>query len=62
MMPKSIGYKIFTIFFTVRDKMTKTGTADLMKYILELVACDIIMNTSIGLGQKGNLSNSVPCS
>ena len=47
MMPKSIGYKIFTIFLfaCVRDKMIKTSKADLMKctlkYILELVACDI---------------------
>ena len=33
MVPKRIGYKIFTIFLfaCVRDKMTKTGTADLMK-------------------------------
>ena len=48
MMPKRIGYKISTIFLFahVGDKMTKTGTADLMKcaskiYFLELVACDI---------------------
>ena len=46
-MPKSIGYKIFTIFLfaCVRGKMIKTSKADLMKctlkYILELVACDI---------------------
>ena len=34
MMPKRIGYKIFLRYFLfarVGDKMTKTGTADLMK-------------------------------
>ena len=34
MMPKIIGYKIFVRYFwcaCVRDKMTKTGTTDLMK-------------------------------
>ena len=34
MMPKRIGYKIFLPYFLfarVGDKMTKTGTADLMK-------------------------------
>ena len=33
MIPKSIGYKISTIFLfsCVRDKMTKTDTSDLMK-------------------------------
>ena len=33
MMPKRIGYKICSFFLSARvgDKMTKTGTADLMK-------------------------------
>ena len=33
MMPKRIGYTISMIYFFARvgDKMTKTGTADLMK-------------------------------
>ena len=38
MMPERIGYKISTIFLFARvgDKMTKTGTTDLMKCASEI--------------------------
>ena len=49
MLPKRIRYKISTIFLfaCVRDKMTKTGTADLMKWASKIYFLDKYPNVYI---------------
>ena len=64
MMPKSIGYKIFTIFLICMCE-TKTGTADLMKCVSKIhFRTRRVRQTSRRQvldhsRPKGNLSNSV---